>query len=325
MQGLTAPRGLIVEIITPFTRGGAIDGPGLRKLLNRVSPHAQAVFLASPHIGEGKNLNTEERVELLELTIPAMARNPIPILIWVTQDNEAESRRTTIALKRVIERRGYTGDLFWVDTPLYYHSNRGLPALYKALSSVVGKPYILHNDPQLINGLTRHLKRNNIRTAILKELVSLKEITGLIFSGSLDRAHNYHKACRGRPNFRIYDGEESHFLDHPSTSGVVSMGANLAPKAWEKITQSSLDLSAHRKDYPDHLRQIWESGDYLRNMRDIYCRAPAPILKEALSDMGIIETPVCTVQVEDMQESKSRLKELMTRFGDYRAATSQSD
>lgn len=317
MQVLTAPRGLIVDIITPFTKGGAIDGPGLRKLLNRVSPHAQAVFLASPHTGEGKNLHTEQRVELLEQAIPAMAQNPIPILIWVAQDDEAESRRTTITLKEVIEKRGYMGDIFWVDTPLYYHSNRGLPGLYKALCSVVGKPYILHNDPEFINGLTRPLKRNNIRTAVLKELVSLEGITGLIFSGSLDRVHNYHKACRSRPHFKIYDGEESHFLDHPSTSGVVSVGANLAPKAWEKIIQSSLDLSAHKKNYPDHLEQIWELGDYLRDMRDIYLQAPAPILKEILSDMGIIETPACTFKVEDTKEPKSRLKELMTRFGDY--------
>jgi len=58
-------------------------------------------------------------------------------------------------------------------------------------------------------------------------------------------------------------------------------------------------------------------------MRDIYLQAPAPILKEILSDMGIIETPVCTFQAEDTTESKSRLKELMMRFGDYSALTSQ--
>jgi hypothetical protein len=52
-------------------------------------------------------------------------------------------------------------------------------------------------------------------------------------------------------------------------------------------------------------------------MRDIYLQAPVPILKETLSDMGIIETPACTFQVEDTEGPKSRLKELMTRFGDY--------
>jgi len=318
MQAITAPRGLIADIITPFTKGGAIDGPGLQRLLNHVAPHAQAVFLASPHTGEGKSLHTEQRVELLEQAIPAMAQNPIPILIWVTRDDEAGSRHTTIALKEVIEKRRYTGDVFWVDTPLYYHSNRGLPDLYRALCSVVGRPYILYNDPGFINGLSGPLKRNNIRTAVLKELVSLEGITGLIFSGSLDRVNNYHKACRGRPHFRIYDGEESHFLDNPSTSGVVSAGANLAPKSWEKIIQSSLDLSAHKKGYPDHLQQIWVLGDYLRSMRDIYnSRATAPILKEILSDMGIIETPACTFQVEDTKESKSRLRDLMMGFGDY--------
>ena len=184
MQAITAPRGLIVDIITPFTKGRAIDGPGLRKLLNRTAPHAQAVFLASPHTGEGKNLHIEQRVELLEQAVPAMTQHPIPILIWVTRDDEAGSRRTTIALKEVIEKRRYTGDVFWVDTPLYYHSNRGLPDLYRALCSVVGRPYILYNDPGFINGLTRSFKRNNIRTAVLKELISFEGITGLIFSGS---------------------------------------------------------------------------------------------------------------------------------------------
>jgi hypothetical protein len=52
-------------------------------------------------------------------------------------------------------------------------------------------------------------------------------------------------------------------------------------------------------------------------MRDIYLQAPVPILKETLSDMGIIETPACTFEVEDTEESNSRLKKLMTRFGDY--------
>lgn len=317
MQAVTGPRGLIVEPITPYTKVGAIDGPGLKRLLGRVSSHAQGIFLASPRAGEGRNLDTAQRVELLELAIQILAQNPIPIMIWVTRDTEEESRRTTIALKKAAERRRYPGDLFWVDTPLLYHSNRGLPGLYRALGSVAGRPYILHNDPTLITGLSRPLKRNNIRTAVLKELAGLDEITGLIFYGSLERAHNYHRACRRRPKFRIYDGEESSFLDHPSTSGVVSVGSVLAPGPWAKIIESSLGLSANKKEYPDHLQQIWEAGTYLRSMRDIYSGAGVPVLKEILREMGLIESSYHTLGPVDTGKALERLKELIMRFGDY--------
>ena len=106
-----------------------------------------------------------------------------------------------------------------MDAPLYYHSNRGLPAHYQNLASLVHEPFILYNDPALVKTLPGTLKRRNIRTAVLKELSVLNAMVGLIFLGPLDRAYHYRKACRGRKRFRIYDGDETRFLDHPSMSG----------------------------------------------------------------------------------------------------------
>lgn len=318
MEALSPPRGLIVELVTPFKRDGGIDGRGLGRLLDRVSPYAQGVFLASPRAGEGKALTPDLRVELLEQAILSIRRNPVPIFMWVTGESEDKTRETILALKEAAKRQKHGADLFWVDTPLYYHSNRGLPHLYEDLCAIGGAPFILHNDPELIGSLAKSFKRNNIRTAVLKELTALKEITGLIFSGSLDRAHHYQRACRGRPHFRIYDGDEAHFLDHPSRSGAVSIGANLAPGAWEKITQSSLHLSSNGKEYPDRLQQIWESGDSLRSMREIYLKASVAIIKDILAEMGIIKTPVSITPAEDIEESRTRLMELITRLGDCR-------
>lgn len=316
MEALTAPRGLIVDLITPLTRDGSIDGRGLGRHLDRVAPHAQALLLASPYTGEGKNLVLDQRLELLEKAL-VVIRARLPILMWVTRETEEDTEETLLGLKKVLERRKYTGEVFWVDTPLYYHSNRGLPAYYQDLCAKVNEPFILHNDPEFIRGLARPLKRNNIRTAILKELTSLKPMVGLIFSGSLDRAHNYQRACHTRANFRIYDGDESHFLEHPSMSGTVSVGANLAPGAWQKITDSSLGLTGEQENYPDHLQQIWDLGMYLRDLRDIYQQMPMALIKEALSDMGIIETPTSTFPIENVEMQKGRLKELMARHGDY--------
>ena len=139
-------------------------------------------------------------------------------------------------------------------------------------------------------------------------------IRGLIFLGSLDRARNYQKAVRARSDFRIYDGDESHFLTYPSLSGVVSMGGNLAPKSWQKVTASSLNLSGERKDYPDSLQQIWNQGEYLRSLLEIYQNSSAHLIKQVLSDKGILESPTSTVMEEGTEEKTKRLEALMERY-----------
>jgi dihydrodipicolinate synthase/N-acetylneuraminate lyase len=314
MQVLIPPRGLVVELITPLNQDRSIDGRGLGRLLDRVSPLAHAVFLASPNIGEGKNLSLAQRLDLIEKAL-VVVRGRIPILFWITREDEEKTTETLLGLKKSLKRRRYEGQVFWVDTPLYYHSNRGLPALYRNLSGMTSKPFILHNAPEFIKSLPKSLKRKNIRTAILKELVSLKTIVGLIFLGSLDRAHNYQKACRSRAHFRIYDGDERHFMDHPSMSGVVSSGANLAPGAWQKITESSLRITADQDNYPEYLHQVWDLGQYLRDLKGLYQRMPVIIIKQILADKGIIETPTCTFPTKDVEELKRRARHLMDRYG----------
>ncbi len=311
-----APRGLIADLITPLKGDGSIDGRGLKRLLNRVTPCVEGIFLASPHAGEGEGLNPAQRSQLVEKAA-AVIRGRIPLLIWVTRDTEENTKDAILSYKKSLQKQGYEGQIFWVDTPLYYHSNRGLQAYYRTLVRILDYPLILHNDPEFIRRLGNPLKRNNIRTAILKELAVLKEIAGVIFSGTLDRAHNYNRASRGRAHFRIYDGLETQFLEHPSMSGLVSVGSNLAPGAWQKITRSSLQLTGGQKQYPDHLHQVWELGQYLRDLNEIYSQMPAAVIKETLADMGIIETSHCTFPHKDVKEQKGRLKELMTRYGDY--------
>jgi len=69
MAVLSSPRGLIVDLITPLKKSGDIDGLGLSRHLDGVLPYAQALLLASPHIGEGKGLGAEQREELLDKTL----------------------------------------------------------------------------------------------------------------------------------------------------------------------------------------------------------------------------------------------------------------
>jgi dihydrodipicolinate synthase/N-acetylneuraminate lyase len=317
MEAPNTPRGLIVDLITPLKHDGSIDGRGLAKLLDRVLSHAQGVLLAGPHAGGGIQLTALQREEILEKAV-VVVRERVPILVWVTRKTEQETEETILALNKRLEHRNYSGPVFWVDTPLFYHSNRGLPSLYRKMCAMGERPFVLYNDPALIRQLARPLKRNNIRTAILKEIISLEGVAGLIFVGALERSHHYQRASRLRPQFRIYDGDESQFLDHPSLSGVVSYGANLAPKAWQMITRSSLRLAGDERNYPGHLQHVWETGRYLRDLKEIYQKMPSVLIRAVLSDMGILdESSPGGLEETDLDGLKNRLKALMTVNGDY--------
>jgi dihydrodipicolinate synthase/N-acetylneuraminate lyase len=318
MADSSPPKGLIIDLITPLKQGGNIDGRGLGRLLDRVLPFVQAVYLASPVAGEGRNLGAVQREELLEKTL-VVTRGRVPIFIWVSQDSEEETQKTLSVLKKRLDKRKYKGPVFWVDTPLYYHSNRGLPSYYQSLSDGEKALYLLHNDPALIRGRSRPLKRNNIRTSILKDLAQISSIHGLIFSGSLERVRNYQKAVRARTDFRIYDGDESRFLSYPSLSGIVSVGSNLVPEAWQKITTSSLNQSGDREQYPDFLQQIWQTGRYLQALIEIYHPASVPLIKHILADTGTIESPFCSFKAGDVTAKVQALKGLMAQQGDFRA------
>ncbi|MBU2497758.1 MAG: hypothetical protein KKE57_02545, partial [Proteobacteria bacterium] len=120
-----SPRGLIIDLITPLKPSGDIDGPGLGRHLDRVLPHVQALLLASPHMGEGLRLSPHQRAELFEKTI-VVTRGEVPILVWITGETPEETHETLSLLEKTSKLRKYGGALYWVDAPLFYHSNRGL-------------------------------------------------------------------------------------------------------------------------------------------------------------------------------------------------------
>ena len=316
MAALSSPRGLIVDLVTPLKQNGDIDGRSLGKHLDRVLPHAQAVLIAGPHMGEGGNLTARQREDLMEKTL-VVVRGQVPVLVWITQDTEQKTRETLGLLSKRLKTRKYSGQVCWLDTPLYYHSNRGLFSYYRNLTTLTREAWLLHNDPGLIDQLGRSFKRNNIRTAILTEILGIDEIQGLLYLGSMDRAGKYEKATRARPDFKIYDGDELRFLTHPSLSGVVSAGANLSPKGWSKITEASLGLSDNREDYPDRLQQIWRTGRYLQALLDLYSSQAVQVIKQVLAEAGIIGSPTCTVQGVEVGEKVRSIIEEMKNHGDY--------
>jgi len=281
------PRGLIVDLITPLDEKGALDIQALESHIERTTPHVHGILLASPWAGEGTRLSLRTRKELLQAVISCVSAD-IALLVWITGPTEEATRQNLVALHKACETVPSNRPIYWVDTPLLYHSNRGLPQLYQELYELGSRSFILINDPDSVAKVRGAMKRKNIRTSVLKELSGKDFISGVIFLGPLERAYNYQKATRAKSGFRLYEGNEARFLEYPSLSGVISAGANLAPQQWRKVTDSSLNLAEEIGQYPDSLKQLWQTGQFLHQLHSLYSVNKASLIKSTLGRIGIL-------------------------------------
>lgn len=312
MEAIKSPKGLIVDLITPLNDKGGIDVEGLDSLLKEVLPYADAILLAGPQMGEGRGLGVKLKIDLLEKAT-TFIQGKTPIFFWVSEDSAEGTKSALSLLEDLLDSCSYRGMISWLDSPLFYHSNRGLYDHYEDLTSKTGHPFVLYNDPGLIKLLERPLKRCNIRTNILKDLSRIETIKALVFRGSLTRANNYQKALNHRPDFRVYDGDETRFLEHPSLSGVLSIGANVVPRIWSQVTRASLGMLKEDRESPDYLDEIWGMGKLLKDLMQIYNPNPVWIIKKALFDLKIIGSHACTPVTEPFKEENSPLAELISR------------
>jgi len=309
MEVNNAPKGLIVDLITPLDDKGNIDDKGLDKLLKKVVPYADAILLASPRMGEGSSLSLTLKIELLKKA-SSFIQGKIPIFFWISEDSVESTKKTIALLEDTLESYNYEGKVFWLDSPLFYHSNRGLYDHYQDLTLNIKYPCVLYNDPELITILEKPLKRCNIRTSILKNLAEIGKVKALIFYGSLARVNNYQKAINRRTDFRIYDGDEDRFLNYPSMSGVISIGANIAPQIWSNVTRASLGMLEEDREKRDYLYQIWEMGKLLENLRQIYNANPVWTIKRSLEDLNVIGFHTCTSATQPYYEKDN----ILTKF-----------
>ena len=275
------PKGLIVALVTPLNEEGRVDWESLRRLIDRVVPYCDALMIGEGLIGEGLSLANPLRLELLHFSGEFVAGKK-PLFLCPTAGTTEETVHNITNLTRVLKNYPAPDSFFWVDIPLWYHSNRKLPQFYEEWKKYTPYPILLHNHPLLIGKRNRSLKRTNIRTAVLKRLSENEQIVGLIQSGDLKRTIHYQRAVRVRRDFRFYDGVERNFLNSPSSSGVVSGGANLLPLEWSEIVTASLNIS----EDPARNLLILKQSQKLQELSQIMQKNPAQSLKVALHRLG---------------------------------------
>jgi dihydrodipicolinate synthase/N-acetylneuraminate lyase len=281
------PRGLICPLVTPLKAGDVLDPAALDRLISQAGTGADALLIGDVLWGEGLVLSPETKIEMATAVLEII-QGRWPVLITITSDAPKATIGMMAKMESFVERSGYSGSVFWVDYPITYHSNRGLPQFYENLARDTANSFVLGNNPGLIQTSDKRIKHKNIRTSVLKKLSGIDQIRGLIYTGPLKRLIHYHEALRHRRGFKFYDGNEATFMKRPSSDGVVAGGANLLPQAWHDITWSSLNRYDVQRQYADHVSQIWETGLMVQEFYKLYAKKPAAVLKRMLHVAGVL-------------------------------------
>jgi dihydrodipicolinate synthase/N-acetylneuraminate lyase len=309
------PEGLIIDLVTPLAAGGALDGPGLARLVARVLPRADGLLAGSPLAGEALDLPLATRRELFTHLLSLVA-GQVPIFCGITGATQEETRDLAAWVREEAGRQQYSGPLFLADLPLWYHSNRGLPQTLQALLGEMPLPLILLNLPQAVRRRGMLLKHLNIRTQVFKKLAALPEVRGLIYQGEMRRFLHYHHAAGARPGFAFYETDESRFLTRPGVWGVVSGSAQLLPGVWQQVTRACLHPEDAADD-PPRRYALWDLGNRLQQVSLFSQNQPVALWKQALAAQGVISSPVTAPGTSaGAPDTIEKLLELMAGFAD---------
>ncbi len=260
--------GSIVPLVTPMHADGSLDFSSLRALIDwHVNSGSDAIVIVGT-TGESPTVNVEEHSELIRVSA-AHAAGRIPIIAGTGCNSTTEG----IELARYAREAGAVAHLSVVP---YYNkpTQEGLYRHFRAIAEAVELPLILYNVP----GRTVADLDNDtaLRLAEIPNIVGIKDATGKI-----DRICDLVE--RAPKDFALYSGDDMTALAFMLLGGhgVISVTANVAPRAMHEMCASALAGDAHRA------REI--NARLLGLHRDLFCEAnPIPV-KWAVAQLGRIE------------------------------------
>lgn len=192
-MSLTAPRGLICPLFIPF--GG--DERAISRLALRVLPHVDGLALDPGFFPLGPIPSPDEMARDLSLVLAVVGGKPLFVKLIANSGKEAA--RCLALYEELMSGMDADPQVFYLDAPLYYRGNRGLPGHYERLLEKTKRGIVLVNDPGLIKVRKGIAGRKNIRTSVLKKLTRIEGVVGLVHRSTVTRGLNYARAARHRP------------------------------------------------------------------------------------------------------------------------------
>ena len=231
-------RGSLVAIVTPMADDGAVDFAALDRLLEFHLQAGTHGIVAVGTTGEASTLDVDEHIAVVAHIARSVAGR-LPVIAGTGANATTEA----VALSRAALGAG--ADACLVVTPYYNKpTQRGLVAHFTEIARALDGPVILYNVPS--RTACDLLPETVAQLAVLPNIVGIKEATG-----SIDRARAIQAVCPSE--FALYGGDDATAVDLGlmGAQGVISVTANVAPRAmsevWEAIFAGDHE-TARRKD-----------------------------------------------------------------------------
>jgi 4-hydroxy-tetrahydrodipicolinate synthase len=264
--------GSLVAIVTPMKSGkeqdGELDLPRFKQLIDwHVAEGTDGIVVVGT-TGESPTVNFDEHKELIRIAVQH-SRGRIPIIAGTGGNSTAEA----IELTESAKKNGATACLSVVP---YYNkpTQEGLYLHFRKIAESVDLPMILYNVP---GRTVADMQTDTVlRLAGVPGIIGIKEATANI-------ERNTDLIRRAPRNFAVYSGDDATCLALilMGGHGVISVTANVAPKAMHQMCAAALTGNVQRarelnfKLFPLHQKLFVEAN-------------PIPV-KWAMAEMGLIE------------------------------------
>lgn len=287
--------GAATALVTPFDQNGAIAWEELERLVELQIAGGIDAIVACGTTGEAATMTTEEHTQVIRFIIEK-AKGRVPVIAG-TGSND-----TQFCVELSLEAKELGADGLLLVTPYYNKtSQKGLIESFNYVADSVKMPCILYNVPSRTGC--------NIQPATYRELsknpyiVAVKEANG-------DISATARTAALCGDELTIYSGEDNQTLPIMALGGkgVISVFSNALPGKMHELAAAMLrgDLETARK----------LDLEYLDLMDGFFMDVnPIPI-KEALFQMGLLQTNYCRMPLTTMtEEGAAKLNALLKKHG----------
>jgi 4-hydroxy-tetrahydrodipicolinate synthase len=284
--------GIFTALVTPF-KGGAVDEPALRELVERQVAAGVDGVVPCGSTGEAATLSPGEHCGVVELVVAA-ARGRVQVVAGTGSNNTREAIELTCHAKRA----GADGAL--LISPYYNKPTQdGIVAHYAAVAREAAFPLLVYHIP----GRTA----SNIAPATMARLADLEHVVG-VKEASGDLVQISQLIARCPEEFCVLSGDDALTLPMLAIGarGAISTTSNVAPAEMAELVRAFRrgDLSRARAL---HYR-------LLPLMDALFCETnPIPV-KAAVALLGLIgdeiRLPLTPVSEPNRERLRVVLKEL---------------
>ena len=282
--------GVGTALVTPFTKNGAIDEAGVRRLAARQIEGGVHFLVPCGTTGESPTLTRDEHLRVVALVVQEAAGR-VPVLAGAGGYNTHE----VAELARACEAIGANGILSV--TPYYNKPTQaGLIRHYETIAAATSLPIVLYNVP----GRTGC----NIEPKTVARLASVPTIVGIKeASGNMTQICD---VCRSVPDdFIVLSGDDAMTVPMMAVGarGVISVVSNVTPDGMVSVVEPAgrgdfaSARRAHERLLPLMLVSFVEAN-------------PIPV-KAAMAMMGLLEETYRLPMVPPSESSRARISDVL--------------